>query len=164
MVRVYKVAEAMTMPERTIGQLAREAGVGIETIRYYQRIGLLAVPQRAFNGWRRYPERALRLLQYLRQGQQLGFSLRELQGLLGQSSAGPPRFCRTFRAAIEAKIAELDGQLARIQARRAQLADFAEACRKRERSGQCPILENLSEYPIGIHPAPRNAGDSNGQP
>jgi DNA-binding transcriptional MerR regulator len=132
------------MTERTIGHLAQDAGVGIETIRYYQRIGLISKPQRAFNGWHRYPERTLQLLNYLRQGRQLGFSLRELGDLFSQSGAGAPRFCFAFRTAIEGKIAELDAQMERLQAQRAQLCDFAKSCREREQSGQCPMLDRLS--------------------
>lgn len=132
------------MTERTIGQLAHDAGVGIETIRYYQRIGLLPKPQRTFNGWRRYPERTLQLLHYLRQGRQLGFSLRELGDLFNQSEAGAPKFCAAFRAAVEAKVAELDDELQRLQAHRAQLCEFAKSCREREGSGQCPMLDRLS--------------------
>lgn len=146
------------MTERTIGQLAHDAGVGVETIRYYQRIGLISKPQSAFNGWRRYPERTLRLLQYVRQGQQLGFSLRELQGLLDRSRTGAPRFCSAFRAAIEAKMAELDAEMARMQAHRAQLGDFVKACREREQSGRCPILDNLAERSAAVHDRPRTTG------
>jgi DNA-binding transcriptional MerR regulator len=132
------------MTERTIGQLAHDAGVGIETIRYYQRIGLIAKPQRAFNGWRRYPERTLQLLHYLRQGRQLGFTLRELGDLFSQSDIGAPRFCMAFRAAIEAKVAELDSELERLQAHRAQLREFAKSCRQREQSERCPMLNRLA--------------------
>lgn len=132
------------MTERTIGQLAHDAGVGIETIRYYQRIGLIAKPQRAFNGWRRYPERTLQLLHCLRLGRQLGFSLRELGELFGQSHIGAPRFCIAFRAAIDAKLAELDAEMERLRAHRAQLRGFAKSCREREQSGRCPMLERLA--------------------
>jgi MerR family mercuric resistance operon transcriptional regulator len=132
------------MTERTIGQLAHDAGVGIETIRYYQRIGLIAKPRRAFNGWRRYPERTLQLLQYLRQGRRLGFSLRELGDLLSQSGTSAPRSCAAFCAAIEAKITELDAEMARLQAHRAELRDFAKSCSEREQSGPCPMLDLLS--------------------
>jgi DNA-binding transcriptional MerR regulator len=132
------------MTERTIGQLAHDAGVGIETIRYYQRIGLIAKPHRAFNGWRRYPERTLQLLHYLRQGRQLGFSLRELGDLFGQSDISAPRFCIAFRLAIDAKLAELDAEMERLQAHRAQLREFAKSCGEREQSGRCPMLERLA--------------------
>jgi DNA-binding transcriptional MerR regulator len=129
---------------KSIGQLAQDAGVGIGTIRYYQRIGLVPEPQRAFNGWHRYPERTSQLLRHLRQGRQLGFSLREVGHLFSHSSAGAPRFCAAFRAAIEAKIAELDAEMERLQSHRAQLRDFAKSCREREHSGQCPMLDRLS--------------------
>lgn len=131
------------MSYRTIGQLAKAAGVGVETIRYYQRIGLLAKTE-SRSGWRRYPERTLHHLNYIRQGQQLGFTLGELAALLSLTSEGPPRFCVAFRAAIEAKMGELDQRIAEMKSHRAQLAEFVVACKKRENSGLCPIVFNLT--------------------
>lgn len=131
------------MTERTIGQLAHDAGVGVETIRYYQRIGLIPKPARTFNGWHRYPERTLQLLQYVRQGRQLGFSLRELDRLLGPSRTGTPPSCSVFRAAIAAKIVELDAAIARMAARRAQLCELAETCDGDEPQDACPAVESL---------------------
>lgn len=132
------------MTERTIGQLAHDAGVGVETIRYYQRIGLISKPGRTFNGWHRYPDRTLRLLQYVRQGRQLGFSLRDLNELLGGSHAEAPPSCSAFRAAIEAKIVELDAEIARMASRRAQLCELVKTCDGDEPQGACPAVESLS--------------------
>jgi MerR family mercuric resistance operon transcriptional regulator len=137
------------MSNRTIGQLAKDAGVGVETIRYYHRIGLVAKPTATYKGWRRYPEQTLQLLLYIRQGQQLGFTLGELTDLLGLASAGPPRFCIAFRSAISGKIGELDRQIAELQAHRSLLAEFVVACKKREKTNQCPIVANLSPLPSG---------------
>jgi MerR family mercuric resistance operon transcriptional regulator len=131
------------MPNRTIGELAGEAGVGVETIRYYERIGLIPKPRQMFRGWRRYPQETLRLLQYIRQGQSLGFSLLQIADLLAKTRDGAPRFCVSFRAAVEEKIAEIDQKIAALSQHRAQLQDFVVACRQREASNQCPILESL---------------------
>ena len=91
------------MPNRTIGELAGEASVGVETVRYYERIGLIPRPETAFGGWRRYPEETLRRLHYIRQGQSLGFTLGQIADLLVMSRDGAPRFCVAFRSAIAEK-------------------------------------------------------------
>jgi MerR family mercuric resistance operon transcriptional regulator len=132
------------MTERTIGQLANDAGVGIETIRYYQRIGLISKPQRSFNGWRRYPDRTLRLLQSVRLGRQLGFSLSELRKLLAHAQKDSSNSCLVFRSAAEAKIAEIDSQMALLQARLDRLRGFIDTCRARQQANQCPMVEGCS--------------------
>ena len=80
---------------RTIGQLAKDSGVPIDTIRYYERIGLLP-PRRltGSTGWRRYPEEMRAQLRYLREGRAVGFTTRELRDLLRLSVAGAPRSAR----------------------------------------------------------------------
>jgi len=137
------------MSNRTIGELAREAGVGVETIRYYERIGLMPKPKPTLRGWRRYPQETLRLLQYIRQGRSLGFSLRQIADLFTQTRAGAPRFCVAFRTAVEEKVAELDRKIAALSRHRVQLQEFIVACRQREASNQCPILESLRGCHIG---------------
>src|SRR5690348_3895688 len=88
---------------RTVGQLAKEAGVAVDTVRYYERIGLL--PRRSNSGrWRRYPDETLVRLRYLREGRAVGFTLRELARLLTLTTAGAPRFCETFDAAVNDKM------------------------------------------------------------
>ncbi len=131
------------MTNRTIGELASEAGVGVETIRYYERIGLIPKPRQMLRGWRRYPQETLRLLQYIRQGQSLGFSLHQLADLLANTRDGAPRFCIAFRGAVEEKITELEEKIAALSQQRAQLQDFVVACKQREANNQCPILESL---------------------
>ena len=87
--------KAIAMPpmDFTIGRLAREAGVNIETIRYYQRRGLLPQPGRPLQGFRRYGDEALARLRFIKRAQQLGFTLREIKELLaiGKGSCAPPR-------------------------------------------------------------------------
>lgn len=131
------------MTLRTIGQLAKEAGVAIDTIRYYERIGLL--PRRAGGGggWRRYPEETLVRVRYLREGRSVGFTLRELRNLLRLTVAGAPRFCETFDAAVNDKIRTIDQMVARLLAQRARLEEFSRDCRQRRQERRCPILEAL---------------------
>jgi DNA-binding transcriptional MerR regulator len=91
------------MALRTIGQLARDAGVAIDTVRYYERIGLLPGQAGARTRWRRYPDEILVRLRYVGVGRSIGFTLRELRHLLDLTVAGAPCFCETFDAAVNAK-------------------------------------------------------------
>src|ERR1700737_3891621 len=131
------------MEWRTIGQLAQEVGVAIDTVRYYERIGLLDRPQRQRTGWRRYPPEALVRLRYIRHGRAVGFTLQQLAGLLALANKGPPHFCAAFDTAVNAKIQAVDVAIAELNATRAQLVEFSKACRLRRLEGRCPILENL---------------------
>ena len=128
---------------RTIGQLARAAGVAVDTVRYYERIGLLPRRGRAATGWRRYPEEVLVRLRYVREGRAVGFTLREMRNLLNLTVAGSPRFCETFDAAVNRKICAIDEAISRLTAQRARLEQFSRDCRQRRKEGRCPILETL---------------------
>jgi MerR family mercuric resistance operon transcriptional regulator len=126
----------------TIGQLAKNAGVSVDTVRHYERIGLL--PRLGpSGGWRRYPDEMLTRLRYLRDGRAVGFSLRELRELMKLTISGRPRFCEAFDAAVGAKIEAIDGALARLSAQRLRLEEYSRGCRQRRLEGRCPILENL---------------------
>src|SRR6185312_9742270 len=109
-------------------------------IRYYERVGL--VPRRASGrgSWRRYP---LARLRYLREGRAVGFTIGELRDLLRLTSAGAPRFCNNFDAAVRRKVAAIDQVMSRLSAQRARLEEFSRSCRERRREHRCPILENL---------------------
>jgi DNA-binding transcriptional MerR regulator len=131
------------MEWRTIGQLAQEVGVAVDTVRYYERIGLLERPQRQRTGWRRYPPEALIRLQYIRHGRAVGFTLRQLARLLALANQGPPHFCTAFDTVVNEKIRAIDEAVAQLDAMRAQLVGFSQACQQRRLEGRCPILENL---------------------
>jgi DNA-binding transcriptional MerR regulator len=139
------------MERRTIGQLAQAVGVAVDTVRYYERIGLLDRPPRQRTGWRRYPPEALIRLQYIRHGRAVGFTLQQLAGLLALANQGPPRFCAAFDAAVNEKIRAIDVAIAQLNATRAQLAGFSQACRQRRLEGRCPILENLGPQNTSQH-------------
>ena len=120
----------------TIGGLARAAGVGVETVRYYQRRGLLAEPARPPGEVRRYGDEEVRRLRFIRSAQAAGFTLNEIKALIDLDSTDDRARARELAqarvAAIDAKIAEL------LQARDA-LAGLAAACAS-TRAGPCPIL------------------------
>jgi MerR family mercuric resistance operon transcriptional regulator len=123
------------MADLTIGQLADEGGVGVETIRFYQRKGLLDLPARA-GGIRRYDARDVRRLHFIKRAQAAGFTLAEIGELLALD-AGEDR--ARARALAEQRIAALDEKIAELQAAKAALTRLAGECRE-GRSGPCPII------------------------
>ncbi|WP_425339937.1 MerR family transcriptional regulator [Methylobacterium variabile] len=128
------MSPAMTA-DLTIAGLARAGTVGVETIRYYQRRGLLPVPARA-GGIRRYGPDAVRRLRFIRSAQGAGFTLEEIAELLALD-AGEDR--ARARELAQARIAALDARIAELTAARDALGRLAAACGATA-SGPCPIL------------------------
>lgn len=123
------------MPDMTIGALAKAGGVGVETVRYYQRRGLLAEPARAGNV-RRYDGQDARRLRFIRAAQEAGFTLNEIGELL-DLDAGEDR--ARARELAAARIAAIDAQVAKLTTARAALEELAKRCAAGEGKG-CPIL------------------------
>ena len=124
------------MPDMTIKRLADAGGVGVETIRYYQRRGLLGLPPRA-GAVRRYGPQDLRRLLFIRRAQAAGFTLEEIGELLALDSGDDrPR----VRALAAERLAALDSKIAELEAARAALTRLASACAAGT-NGPCPILE-----------------------
>ena len=127
------------MAAMTISQLARGAGVGVETVRYYQRRGLLPDPhpqKMGATGIRHYGPDELRRLRFIRQAQTAGFTLEEIAELLRHDSSGDrPR----ARARARSRIAALDARIAELRRARQSLARLARECAAGE-AGPCPII------------------------
>ena len=126
------------MTARTIGRLAREGGVGVETVRYYQRRGLLDTPERAdlYGGVRRYGEADLRRLRFIRSAQAAGFTLEQIAELLALDATDDRARAREL---ARARIAELDARIAEMTAARDSLRKLARECGGGT-AGPCPIL------------------------
>lgn len=119
----------------TIGKLAEAGGVGVETIRFYQRKGLLDMPGRE-GGIRRYGDEDVRRLRFIRKAQQAGFTLEEIKELLDLDRGHDhPR----AQEMAQARLAKLDGQIAELQRAQQRLQRLAEDC-SRGGSRTCPIL------------------------
>ncbi|MBI3576213.1 MAG: Hg(II)-responsive transcriptional regulator [Gammaproteobacteria bacterium] len=124
----------------TIGALARTAGVNVETIRYYQRRGLLPKPGKPVAGYRRYPAETLARLRFIKRAQELGFTLREVADLLRLDGAA----CGDARALAVRKRADIEARMKDLQAMRRTLNRLLRAC---EAGGQvaCPIIDSLNK-------------------
>jgi DNA-binding transcriptional MerR regulator len=109
----------------TIGMLARAAGVNVETVRYYERRGLLAQPERTDAGYRQYDDDALWRLQFVARAKRLGFTLSEITELV---AAGDARGADEVRAAATAKLVAIDTQLAELETQRQRLQRLVRVC------------------------------------
>jgi MerR family mercuric resistance operon transcriptional regulator len=125
----------------SIGKAAQMAGVGVETIRFYEREGLIAQPPKQEGHCRRYPPGTVAKLRFIRHAKDLGFSLEEVRELL-RLGEEPRTACNDARARAEEEIAAIDEKLARLTKMREALLDLTAACREAP-EGTCPILEAL---------------------
>ena len=128
------------MDELTIGNLARAAGVGVETIRYYQRRGLVEEPSKPMGGHRRYAPEAARRIRFIKRAQQLGFTLEEVTSLLALEDGGS---CRETRLLAEQKLAVIEGRLRDLSRMRELLRGLVSECAKGKRPCSCPIITTL---------------------
>lgn len=132
------------MQALTIGEVARAADVGIETVRFYEREGLIPEPARRQSGYRQYPPDTVRRLRFIRRAKDLGFTLKEIGELL-HLRVDPQRNCADVRALAKAKMADVEAKmfdLARIQA---ALTELVRTCRGKGPTNVCPILDALDE-------------------
>ena len=134
----------MSVDRLRIGELAGRAGVNIQTLRYYERRGLLEEPERSSSGYREYPSEAVRLIRFIKRAQDLGFTLGEVAELMTLRD-GKGRRRSEVRALAEAKMRDIDRKLAQLQAMRSALYGLVESCACRDGRPACPILEALDD-------------------
>ncbi|MDZ7748560.1 MAG: MerR family DNA-binding protein [Halofilum sp. (in: g-proteobacteria)] len=127
----------------TIGRLARAARLGVETIRFYEREGLLAAPDRTASGYRLYPPDTVERLGFIRRAKGLGFSLAEVRELLGLAE---PRGSRArVKELTEHKLAEIERRIDELHRMREALAELNRQCSGHGPVEGCPIIEALNE-------------------
>ncbi|MCP5273087.1 MAG: Cu(I)-responsive transcriptional regulator [Burkholderiaceae bacterium] len=128
-----------------IGQAAQATGVTPKMIRHYESLGLLPAVARSDAGYRRYDERTLHTLRFIRRARDLGFSLDEIAQLLGLW-ADPKRASAEVRRLAQRHVADLDERIARMQAMRRSLQQLVQCCHGDDRP-DCPILDDLAGEP-----------------
>ncbi len=124
----------------TVGQLARAAGVNVETVRYYQRIGLLPLPSRRYGSIRRYSTDDLQRIRFIKRAQKLGFSLEEVALLLGLSDG---RHCAQTKELATARLAVVEEKIADLEVIRMTLRGLVTKCSGGSRASGCPIIGAL---------------------
>lgn len=126
----------------TIGRVAHLAGVGVETIRFYERKGLIPPPPRRPSGYRQYPVDTVRRILFIRRAKDLGFTLKEIEELLGLRVGGRAK-CSTVRSRAERKIESIDDKLRVLEKMRQTLLELTRACDAGDPTDECCILEAL---------------------
>jgi len=130
------------MPGLTIGEVAKTLGIGVETIRFYERQGLIIQPQKPLAGFRKYSDTTLRRLRFIVRAKQIGFSLREIRELLAFYFDGQAN-CADVRQHARQKIDDIYGRIDVLQKMASSLEQLVSECE--DGAERCPLLEKLAE-------------------
>ncbi len=125
-----------------VGEVAKQAGVNLQTVHYYERRGLLPSPPRTGSNYRAYPDDAVLRVRFIKRAQELGFTLREIKELLSLKAA-PRTRCADVRERAEAKVQDVDARVRTLQAMRRALTKLIGECSGKGPVSECPILEAL---------------------
>ncbi len=127
----------------TIGKLAQQANVTIETIRYYQRKGLLPEPEKPVSGYRQYSSQAIARLRFIKRAQQTGFTLNEIAELLSLDA----NHCEDVQKIAKQKCQQIDKQLKDLTALRNVLNTLVEGCQQDKTTDHCSLIDAFSNQP-----------------
>lgn len=136
------------MKALTIGRLAKAAGVNVETIRFYERKGLLSRPPKPSEGYRKYPVEAVKQVVFIKGAQKLGFSLKEIALLISLGRAGAVS-CAEMRALANRKIAEIEQKIMALEAMKSALEELSRECPGEGDLSLCPIWERMANVKEG---------------
>lgn len=125
-------------------QVARSAGVNAQTLRYYERRGLLPDPPRTSSGYRTYGPETVRIVRFVKQVQELGFSLDQAEDLLHLADGGPDR-CDEVQRMTGDKLAEVDAKIEALMAMRESLGRLLATCSQPRANRDCPLLQGLAD-------------------
>jgi DNA-binding transcriptional MerR regulator len=137
------------MDTLAIGDLARATNTKVETIRYYEGIGLIPAPARSAGNQRRYGKRALDRLAFIRHARELGFTLESIRDLLRLSDR-PEQSCAEADRIAKARLVEVESRLKRLEALKGELNRMIEACAGGSVS-QCRVIETLADHRHCLH-------------
>lgn len=132
----------------TIGQIARNSGTSIETIRFYEREGLIEKPPRTESGYRNYRPDVISRLSFIREAKSLGFSLMEIKELLFLKFS-PDTNCGDVRSQAEKKILDIEHKIDSLQRMKQALVKLVTACPGSGPTSECPILEAMETKKLG---------------
>ncbi|GAB4108685.1 MAG: helix-turn-helix domain-containing protein [Phycisphaeraceae bacterium] len=127
-----------------VSELARRAGVNVETVRYYERRGLLRPASRSASGYRRYGEEELQRLRFILRAKTLGFTLREIKELLELKNT-PEATCHDIRQRAQVKVRDIESRIQTLRAMHRALLGLIDQCDNGRDSDQCPILQAMED-------------------
>lgn len=125
----------------TAGQVARQAGVGVETVRFYEKNGLLEEPTRRVSGYREYDDETVQRLRFIQRAKELGFTLSEIKELLSLRCSEQP--CDDVRSRAEAKVTDIEAKVAMLLRMKDVLGRLALSCCDQSDKSRCPIIDTL---------------------
>lgn len=132
------------MQSMTIGKVAKQAEVGIETIRFYEREGLIEEPPRRASGYRQYPGDTVDRVRFIKRAKEFGFSLKEIKELLALRIA-PGTTCGQIKKQAEAKVEDIEDKIRSLQRMKRALKKLTAACSGKGSVSECPILDALED-------------------
>ncbi len=133
------------MKPLTIGQVAQRVDVGIETIRFYEREGVLEKPDRSASGYRLYDENVVARLRFVGRAKELGFTLKEIRELLGLR-VDPTTTCADVKQRAEEKVSDIENKIRTLQRMKRALVKLTKECRNNGPTSECPILDALEPH------------------
>ena len=139
-----------------IGEIAKAAGVNVQTLHYYERVGILKPSSRLDSGYRDYNSSAIRIIRFIKHAQELGFSLDEIQGLLGLSVDKKSK-CERVQKEASFHLKEVKTKIAKLEAIKITLEELIRDCKSRKTDTECPLLDCLEQEEFQI-----KQGASNG--
>ena len=134
------------MKTLTIGQLAKETEINIETIRYYERRGLIPEPHRRESGYREFTPRYIERIRFIKRAQTLGFTLREISELLTLADGNPA--CKDIRKFAEDKVKDIENRIHDLKKIKKVLNNLVKECMNKGKLSYCPIVESLTQHGI----------------
>lgn len=126
----------------TIGKVARATAVNLQTVRYYERIGLVKPDARRESGYRLYTDEAILRIRFIKHAQELGFTLQEISALL-RLRVGRPTRCEEVRTKAERRLEDIRKKIAHLRRMEQVLVELITSCRNRTTTDPCPILRSL---------------------
>ncbi len=128
----------------TIGEVARQAEVGVETVRYYEREGLLEQAARKASGYRQFDDAVVSRLRFIKRAKELGFTLKEIKELL-ELKLTPGSKCVQVKQRAEAKVLDIEQKIRTLQRMKKGLKKLTASCSGQGTLSECPILEALED-------------------
>jgi len=131
----------------TIGEVAKRSGIGLETVRFYERKGLIEEPPRTDSGYRQYPAAVVARLRFIKRAKELGFSLKEILELLSLR-VDPDTTSADIKKRADLKILDIDQKISTLQKMKRALTKLSASCTGSGPASDCPILEALDTSEI----------------
>ena len=125
-----------------IGEVAKNSHVGVETVRFYEREGLISMPKRSVSGYRQYSESVIKQIQFIQHAKTLGFSLKEIRELIKLKNTRDAR-CKSIKATAKAKIADIQEKIDALERMKIALQPLVAQCKSSDPISDCPILNAL---------------------